>query len=248
MAEGLDEVPEVAVIESMPKIRLHSIAGKHVTVAKVKPRVTVVDHPMVMEQLTLVRDRRTNQVAFRKAIYRLGRYMAYEFLRTVDTQETSVETPLGRARGRRVKGNDKLVIILVLRAAIPFVEGMYKNFPMARTGVISAWRGKGPRFAVEVNYVKIPKIRADDIVVIADPMLATGHTLLEVAKRVTKDNRPKRLVFFSVIATKQGVDYVAKDFPKAEFYTCAMDPGLDEHGYIVPGLGDAGDRSFGAPH
>ncbi|HKT21787.1 MAG TPA: uracil phosphoribosyltransferase, partial [Nitrososphaerales archaeon] len=104
-------------------------------VVQVNPRVTVVDHPMVKEQLTLARDRRTNQVAFRKAIYRLGRYMAYEFLRTLETQETSVVTPLGEAKGGKVKGNDKVVIILVLRAAIPFVEGMYKNFPMARTGV-----------------------------------------------------------------------------------------------------------------
>ncbi len=213
-----------------------------------KPRVTVVDHPMVMEQLTLVRNRRTNQVAFRKAIYRIGRYLAYEFLRTMDTQESDVETPLGHAEGRRVKGNDKIVIILVLRAAIPFVEGMYKNFPMARTGVISAWRGKAPTFPIEVNYVKIPKIRKDDVVVIADPMLATGHTLREVAKRVAKQGNPKRLAFFSVIATRQGIDYVAKAFPKAEFYTCAIDPKLDSHGYIVPGLGDAGDRSFGTPH
>jgi len=213
----------------------------------VKPRVTVVDHPMVMEQLTLARDRRTNQVAFRKAIYRLGRYMAYEFLRTLETQGTSVRTPLGEAGGGKVKGNDKIVIILVLRAAIPFVEGMYKNFPMARTGVISAWRGPPPRFPIEVNYAKIPQIHSDDVVVIADPMLATGHTLLEVARRVARQGRPRRLVFFSVIATREGIEHVSKSFPKAEFYTCAVDPGLDEHGYIVPGLGDAGDRSFGAP-
>ena len=212
-----------------------------------KPRVTVVDHPMVMEQLTLARDRRTNQVAFRKAIYRLGRYMAYEFLRTLETQGTSVRTPLGEAGGGKVKGNDKIVIILVLRAAIPFVEGMYKNFPMARTGVISAWRGPPPRFPIEVNYAKIPQIHSDDVVVIADPMLATGHTLLEVARRVARQGRPRRLVFFSVIATREGIEHVSKSFPKAEFYTCAVDPGLDEHGYIVPGLGDAGDRSFGAP-
>jgi uracil phosphoribosyltransferase len=214
----------------------------------VKPRVTVVDHPMVMEQLTLTRDRRTSQVAFRKAIYRLGRSMAYEFLRTMETQDIPVDSPLGRAKGRRVKGKDKIVIILVLRAAIPFVEGMYKNFPMARTGVISAWRGGAPEFPIEVNYAKIPQIRRDDVVIIADPMLATGHTLLEVARRVAKQGRPKRLVFFSVISTMQGIEHVAKAFPKAEFYTCAIDPGLDEHGYIVPGLGDAGDRSFGAPH
>ncbi len=227
---------------------LHSVPRKPKKVAQVKPKVTVMDHPMVMEQLSLVRDKHTNQVAFRKAIYRLGRFMAYEFLRTLDVQQFTVETPLGPSKGGRVKGNDKIVIILVLRAAIPFVEGMYKNFPMARTGVISAWRGKPPDFPIEVNYAKIPKIASDDVVVIADPMLATGHTLREVAKRVVGQGRPKRLVFFSVISTKQGIDYVAKDFPAAEFYTCAVDPALDDHGYIVPGLGDAGDRAFGAPH
>ncbi len=213
-----------------------------------EPKVTVMDHPMVMEQLSLVRDKRTNQVAFRKAIYRLGRFMAYEFLRTLDVQEFTVETPLGPAKGGRVKGNDKIVIILVLRAAIPFVEGMYKNFPMARTGVISAWRGEPPDFPIEVNYAKVPQVGPDDVVVIADPMLATGHTLREVAKKVAEKGRPKRMVFFSVIATKQGIDYVSKSFPRAEFYTCAIDPDLNDHGYIVPGLGDAGDRSFGAPH
>ena len=213
-----------------------------------KPRVTVVDHPMATEQLTLARDRRTNQVAFRKAIYRLGRIMAYEFLRTMETQREEVETPLGEVDGGRVKGKDKIVVILVLRAAIPFVEGMYKNFPMARTGVISAWRGRAPRFPVEVSYAKIPKIHADDVVVIADPMLATGHTLVEVAKRVSRQGVPKRLAFMSVIATMQGILYVAKSFPRAEFYTFAIDPKLDAHGYIVPGLGDAGDRSFGTPH
>ena len=213
-----------------------------------KPKVTVVDHPMVMEQLALARDKHTSQVAFRKAIYRLGRYMAYEFLRTLDTEEAEVETPLGRSKVRRVRGNDHIVIILVLRAAIPFVEGMYKNLPMAKTGVISAWRGRAPDFHIEVNYAKVPAIGRGDVVIVADPMLATGHTLLEVARRVMKQGKPKRLAFFSVISTREGIDYVAKEFPKAEFYTCAIDPELDEHGYIVPGLGDAGDRSFGAPH
>ncbi len=212
-----------------------------------RPKITVIDHPMVMEQLALARDRRTNQVAFRKAIYRLGRFMAYEFLRTMETQEVELDTPLARASGRRVKGNDKVVIILVLRAAIPFVEGMYKNFPMARTGVISAWRGKAPRFPVEVKYAKVPEIKSDDVVIIADPMLATGHTLVEVARKVSEKGKPKRLAFFSVISAMQGIEYVAKSFPKAEFYTCAIDPELDDHGYIVPGLGDAGDRAFGAP-
>jgi uracil phosphoribosyltransferase len=213
-----------------------------------KPKVTVFDHPMIMEQLALARNAHTNQVAFRKAIYRIGRYMAYEFLRTMETEETLVETPLGTSKARRVRGNDKVVIILVLRAAIPFVEGMYKNFPLAKTGVISAWRGKAPDFRIEVNYAKVPAIRRGDVVIVADPMLATGHTLLEVARRVVRQGKPKRLAFFSVISTRKGIDFVAKEFPRAEFYTCAVDPELDDHGYIVPGLGDAGDRSFGAPH
>jgi uracil phosphoribosyltransferase len=203
---------------------------------------------MVQEQLTFVRDKRSNQVAFRKAIYRLGRYMAYEFLRTMEVQETPVETPIGPAVGHKVKGNDKIVIILILRAAIPFVEGMYKNFPMARTGIISAWRGKPPDFPIDVRYSKLPEIRADDVVIIADPMLATGHTLREVAKHVLAGKNPKRVAFFSVISTQRGIDYVADEFPEAEFYTCAIDPKLNDHGYIVPGLGDAGDRSFGAPY
>jgi uracil phosphoribosyltransferase len=79
-------------------------------------------------------------------------------------------------------------------------------------------------------------------------MLATGHTLLKVAKKTLERGTPKRLVFFSVISTKKGIDYVGKEFPEAEFYTCAIDPKVDEHGYIVPGLGDAGDRAFGSPH
>ncbi len=213
-----------------------------------KPTVTVVNHPMVQEQLTLVRDKKSSQVAFRKAIYRLGRFMAYEFLRTMEAQEVPIETPLGPAMGHRVKGNDKIVIILVLRAAIPFVEGMYKNFPMARTGIISAWRGKPPNFPIDVKYAKLPEIRPDDVVIVADPMLATGHTLREVAKLVLADKKPRRVAFFSVISTQQGIEYVAKAFPNAEFYTCAVDPRLNDHGYIVPGLGDAGDRAFGAPH
>jgi len=213
-----------------------------------EPKVTVVNHPMVLEQLSLARDRRMNQVAFRKAIFRLGRLLAHEFLRTFETQEFQIETPLGQTTtGYKIKGNDRIEIILVLRASIPFVEGMYKELPMARTGVISAWRGKAPDFKIEVSYAKIPNINPDDVVIIADPMLATGHTLVEVAKAVLQKGKPKRLVFFSVIATMDGIRHVANAYPEGEFYTCAIDPKLDEHGYIVPGLGDAGDRAFGAP-
>jgi uracil phosphoribosyltransferase len=214
----------------------------------VRPKVTVPKHPMILEQLTLARDKNSSQVVFRKAIYRLGRLLAYEFLRTMETEEFKIETPLKEATGFRIKGNDKIVIIMVLRASIPFVEGMYKMLPLARTGIVSAWRGKPPDFPIEISYVKIPTIRKEDIVIIADPMLATGHTLLKVADKVMERGKPKRLVFFSVIATREGINYIAKKYPEAEFYTCAIDPELNDHGYIVPGLGDAGDRAFGSPY
>ena len=213
-----------------------------------KPKVFIPKHPMILEQLTLARDKNSSQVVFRKAIFRLGRLLAYEFLRTMETEEFQIETPLEKAKGYRIKGNDKIVIILVLRAAIPFVEGMYKMLPLARTGIVSAWRGKPPAFPIEVSYIKIPTINSDDIAIIADPMLATGHTLLEVADKVMEKGKPKRLVFFSVIATMEGINYIARKYPKAEFYTCAVDPELNDHGYIVPGLGDAGDRAFGSPY
>ncbi|TLY17062.1 MAG: uracil phosphoribosyltransferase, partial [Thaumarchaeota archaeon] len=140
------------------------------------PRITIVKHPMALEQLTLARDRRSDQVIFRKAIFRLGRMLAYEFLRTLETKEVLVETPLEKSRGKKIKGNDKIVIVMILRASIPFVEGMYKMLPMARTGIISAWRGEPPDCSIEGSYAKIPTIHEDDIAIIADPMLATGHT------------------------------------------------------------------------
>jgi uracil phosphoribosyltransferase len=202
---------------------------------------------MVLEQLSLARDKRSNQVTFRKAINRLGRLLAYEFLRTLETESYAIETPLSKTVGERIRENDRIVIILILRAAIPFVEGMYKMLPMARTGIISAWRGEPPKWKVEITYTKLPTIRRSDIVIIADPMLATGHTTKEVAKRVMRSGKPKRLVVFSVISTMEGIKYVHKAFPSTEFYTCAVDPQLDSRGYTVPGLGDAGDRSFGSP-
>ena len=210
-------------------------------------QVTVVKHPIILEQLSIARNKNSNQIEFRKAIYRIGRHMAYEFMRTLELQEYSMETPLSKTTGYRVLERDKVLIVLVLRAAIPFVEGLYKMFPMARTGIISAWRGPAPKFKVDVNYVKIPDISQQDTVMVADPMLATGNTLIEIGKKVLQRGRPKRLVFISVLAVMVGIKRIIKEFPEAEIYTCAIDPELNRKGYIVPGLGDAGDRCFGSP-
>lgn len=210
-------------------------------------QITVVKHPIILEQLGVARNKNSNQIEFRKAIYRIGRHMAYEFVRTLELEEYPLKTPLAGATGYRILERDNVLIVLVLRAAIPFVEGLYKMFPMARTGVISAWRGPAPKFNVEVNYVKVPDIYPEDIVIVADPMLATGNTLIEIGKKVLERGKPKRLVFMSVVAVMSGITRLLKRFPDGEIYTCAIDPKLNNKGYIVPGLGDAGDRCFGSP-
>lgn len=206
----------------------------------------MIEHPIILEALSTAREKRSNQIEFRKSVFRIGRLMAYEFIKTMQVEKYELETPLGKSVGYRVPGRDKIVIVLVLRAAIPLVEGLYKMFPQARTGIVSAWRGPPPDFAVEINYVKIPQIDPEDTVLIADPMLATGNTLVAVAERVLRRGTPKRLVFMTVLSCREGIQKVVKAFPDAEIYTCAIDPRLNRKGYIVPGLGDAGDRCFGS--
>ena len=215
-------------------------------------RVVVIDHPLAQAILTTLRDRNTRQIEFRKGLVRLGRLIAYEIVKSLDVEPVEVETPLGvKARGIRIKDLDHVVIVQVLRAAMPLVEGLVKIFANARMGVVSARRVEESHrpgsldFEIEVSYVKVPRISNDDILIIADPMLATGSTITTVLKHVLKYGNPKRIIIVSVIATNYGIKRVLKEYPSAEIYTVAIDPEINENGYIVPGLGDAGDRAFG---
>ena len=143
------------------------------------------------------------------------------------------------------------MIINILRAAFPFVEGLLKAFPHAKQGVISARRKeekgmKNDSFDIEINYVKFPKITNEDVVIIADPMLATGSTLLGVMKCITEKNlKPKKLILLSVVSAKTGIDRIKKAYPNITIVTISIDSTLNSDGYIIPGLGDAGDRAFG---
>ncbi len=212
-----------------------------------RSRVVIPFSPLILEALSMARDKRSSQIAFRKALVRIGRFMAYEISKDLPVEEYWVETPLGRARGFRVAGD--IVIVEVLRAAIPFVEGMLKVFKDASVGIVSASRGPAPEFRIEVNYAKIPSINGR-IVIVADPMLATGNTLIEVTERVMGEGRPSRLIFATVVSCPPGISKILGRYPEARLYTAAVDPELNQKGYIVPGLGDAGDRCFGPdrPH
>ena len=162
-----------------------------------------------------------------------------------------MKTPLTETTGERVRGLGNVVIINVLRAATPFVEGLLKAFPRAKQGVISAGRDEEAgmtddgEFPITIDYVKLPEITEKDTVIVADPMLATGSTMCAVLAEVTAGSPdPEHLFVLSAVSAPEGLVRVGEAFPEADLLTVAIDDHLDDDGYIVPGLGDAGDRAF----
>lgn len=214
--------------------------------------VKVVEHPLAQEILTTLRDKNTGQIAFRKGLVKLGRYMGYEIAKTMNYRIVEVETPTGSiAKGVQITDAQNVMIVNVLRAAVPFVEGLLKVFPAARQSVMSAKRieegiaAPNYNFRIERSYSKISKIFENDTLIIADPMLASGSTLLSVIEQVLGVSNPKRVIVVSVISAPLGIQRILDKYPTIEIFTASIDDGLNEHGYILPGLGDAGDRAFG---
>ncbi|MFB6134375.1 MAG: uracil phosphoribosyltransferase [Halanaeroarchaeum sp.] len=214
---------------------------------------SVITHALAKDTLSRLRDVETEQVAFRKGLVKLGRICGYEIIDgEMETEYAAVRTPLTETTGERVRGLDDVVIVNVLRAATPFVEGLLKAFPGARQGVISASRneeaGMGPdgAFPIAVDYVKLPEITEEDTVVVADPMLATGSTMVAVLDRVLDaETTPADVFVLSAVSAPTGLLRVESAFPEATLLTVSIDERIDDDGFIVPGLGDAGDRAFG---
>lgn len=211
----------------------------------------VITHALARDTLSRLRSVETEQVAFRKGLVKLGRVCGYEIIDgQMETEYVEIETPLETTMGERVKGLDDVVIVNVLRAATPFVEGLLKAFPRAKQGVISAGRDEEAGmdeegFPISIDYVKLPEIRERDTVIVADPMLATGSTMCAVLDRVLENApEPEHLFVLSAVSAPDGLIRVGEAFPEAQLLTVSIDDRLDENGYIVPGLGDAGDRAF----
>ncbi|WP_336023930.1 uracil phosphoribosyltransferase [Halobellus salinisoli] len=213
----------------------------------------LITHALAKDTLSRLRDVETEQVAFRKGLVKLGRICGYEIIDgAMETEYVSVQTPLTETTGERVKGLDDVVIVNVLRAATPFVEGLLKAFPRAKQGVISAGRDESTgmdeegSFPISIDYVKLPEITEDDTVIVADPMLATGSTMCTVLEHVLEsaDVEPADLFVLSAVSAPDGLLRVGEAFPEADLLTVAIDDHLDDDGYIIPGLGDAGDRAF----
>jgi uracil phosphoribosyltransferase len=212
----------------------------------------VVTHALAKDTLSRLRDVETEQVAFRKGLVKLGRICGYEIIDgMMETEYVSIRTPLEETMGERVKGLDSVVIVNVLRAATPFVEGLLKAFPRAKQGVISAGRDEeagmddAGEFPITIDYVKLPEITPEDTVVVADPMLATGSTMCAVLDEVLDAGQePDRLLVLSAVSAPDGLLRVGGEFPEVDLLTVSIDDHLDDDGFIVPGLGDAGDRAF----
>jgi uracil phosphoribosyltransferase len=204
--------------------------------------VHVVEHPLVQHKLSLMRQKDASTNSFRRLLNELAMLMAYEVTRDLPLHEIEIETPLETMKAKFIDGK-KLVFVSILRAGTGILEGMLSVVPGARVGHIGLYRDPKTLTAVEY-YFKMPSEMAERDVVVVDPMLATGNSAIAALDRI-KELRPKSIKFVCIVACPQGVAAMQRAHPDVPVYTAAIDRELNEHAYIVPGLGDAGDRMFG---
>lgn len=205
----------------------------------------ILKNIVLQDRLTKIRKHDIDSTDFRTGLKEMGRYIAYEFQSTMDIDEVSVKTPLGIAKGIIIKETDDIIVIAILRAALPMAEGIMGVFTEAKYGVAGIFRDCRPPYHAELGYLKIPDIE-NKIVIIADPMLATGNTMNTVINEIKVKGQPQRIVILNIIATEEGVEKVLANHSEVEIYTCSIENKLKD-GYIIPGLGDAGNIAFGKP-
>jgi uracil phosphoribosyltransferase len=206
------------------------------------PQLTVVDHPLVQHKLTLMRRRETSTNNFRRMLGEIGALMAYEVTRDMPMQYVDIDTPLESMRAPLIDGK-KLVFVPILRAGTGLLDGFLSVIPAARVGHIGLYRDPATLAAVEY-YFKMPRDMHERDVIVLDPMLATGNSAVAAISRLV-ELKARSIKFVCLVAAPEGVDKVLDIFPEVSIVAAALDRGLDEHGYIRPGLGDAGDRLFG---
>jgi uracil phosphoribosyltransferase len=204
--------------------------------------VTVVDHPLVQHKLTLMRDRNRSTKAFRQLLNEIGMLLCYEVTRDLPIEDIDIETPLGPARAPVLAGK-KLVFAPILRAGVGFLDGMLNLVPSARVAHIGLYRDPKTLVAVEY-YFKAPEDVADRLVIVMDPMLATANSAIAAVDRL-KERGVANLRFVCLLAAPEGLEKFRAHHPDVPVWTAAIDSHLNDHGYIVPGLGDAGDRMYG---
>ncbi len=204
--------------------------------------VHVLDHPLVQHKLTLMRRKDASTNSFRRLLNELSSLMAYEVTRDMPMQDIEIETPLETMTSKVIDGK-KLVLVSILRAGNGILEGMLNVVPGARVGHIGLYRDPKTLTAVEY-YFKMPSEMQDRDIIVVDPMLATGNSAVAAVERL-KELSPKSIKFVCLLAAPEGVATLQAAHPDVPIFTAAIDRELNDHGYILPGLGDAGDRIFG---
>ena len=204
--------------------------------------ITVVDHPLVQHKLTLIRDKNLSTKSFRELLKEIGMLLCYEVTRDLPLAEVEVETPIARMTSRRIAGK-KLVFAPVLRAGATFAEGMLDLVPAARVAHIGLYRAPETFVAVEY-YFKAPSDLHERLVIVISPILATANTSVAAVVRL-KERGAKDIRLVCMLAARPGIERMRAMHPDVPIWTAAIDEELDANGYIVPGLGDAGDRAYG---
>lgn len=203
---------------------------------------TVIDHPLIKHKLTLMRQTSTSTSKFRQLLRELSQLLAYEVTRDLPLELREVETPLAKIQAPMLSGK-KLCFVSILRAGNGLLDGMLDLIPSARVGHIGLYRDPDTLQAIEYYY-KMPHALGERLVIVVDPMLATANSSIAAITRL-KEGGAKNIRFVCLLAAPEGVEAFAKAHPDVPIYTASIDDGLNDHSYIVPGLGDAGDRIYG---
>lgn len=205
-------------------------------------KLVVMDHPLIQHKLTLIRDKQTGSKDFRDLVDEIATLMAYEVTRDLPLTEVEIQTPVSRAKTKVITGK-KLGVVPVLRAGLGMVDGILKLVPAARVGHVGLYRDPKTLEPVEY-YCKLPADVEERELIVVDPMLATGGSAA-AAITFLKNKGCKNIKLMCLVAAPEGIDKVQEEHPDVDIFVAAVDKCLNDHGYIVPGLGDAGDRLFG---
>ncbi len=204
--------------------------------------VVIMNHPLIHHKLTILRDEKTPSREFRALVSEIAMLMCYEATRDLALEETEIKTPVAVAKTKKLAGK-KFAIVPILRAGLGMVDGMLNLVPSARVGHIGLYRDPETLTPVEY-YCKLPTDIPNRDVIVVDPMLATGGSAIDAISQIKKRG-PKNIKFMCIIAAPEGLKALCEAHPDVQIYVGALDEKLNDHGYIVPGLGDAGDRIFG---
>ena len=205
--------------------------------------IHIIDHPLVQHKLTLMRRESTSTAKFRALLKEISMLLAYEVTRDLPLKTERITTPMAAMEAPVLAAEKKLVVISIMRAGQGILDGILELIPSARVGHIGLYRDPQTLAVIEY-YFKVPDDLADRDVLVVDPMIATGSTAI-IAVRELKQAHPRSIRFVCLLAAPEGIEHFHDEHPDVPLYTAAIDEKLDDHGYIIPGLGDAGDRLFG---